>query len=347
MRHFWQWLCGYVCILLRGRQVNRFLNLCSRNGIRLWKISRDVDHVIRAHIGLKDFYYLKPYLRKTKTRMKILSKKGFPFWCYRHPKLKWTFVVLLFATCMFTYSFNYIWEIEIHGNSKISNYELMDFLESYEIEVGTKKDTVDCSFLEDQLRQNFNDLSWVSVYFNQTKLCIEIKESLYDEFQSDSNDTNMQYNLVAEKDATIYSIITRKGTSVIKEGQKVKAGDILVLGQCEIYDDNGLVKDILYFPADAQIYADVQSKIIIPLSEIEILSLKSTGKFTDEMLYFIANQKINRILEKIEENGVIILDKNVMIDKEGKNIVFIGEITTREQIGINIPVEEQIEYEFE
>ena len=65
------------------------------------------------------------------------------------------------------------------------------------------------------------------------------------------------------------------------------------------------------------------------------------------MLYFYANQKISHILKKIEENGVIILDKNVMIDKEEKNIVFIGEITTREQIGINIPVEEQIEYEFE
>ena len=36
-----------------------------------------------------------------------------------------------------------------------------------------------------------------------------------------------------------------------------------------------------------------------------------------------------------------------MIEKEEKNIVFIGEIRTREQIGINISVEEQKEYEFE
>lgn len=347
MRHFWQWLCGYVCILLRGRQINRFLNLCSRNGIRLWNISRDVEHVIRVHIGLKDFYYLKPYLRKTKTRMKIVSKKGFPFWCHRHPKLKWMFVAAFFALCLFVYSFHFVWQIEIYGNDKVSTYELMEFLEAQEIETGIKKDAIDCSFLEYQLRQNFNEVGWVSVYVNKTTLCIEIKESLYDEFEYTQEELGVQYNLVAEKDAVIHSIITRKGTSVVQTGQQVKAGDLLVLGQCEIYDDAGLVKDTLRFTADAQIFADVQSRIVIPLSEIELLSLKIAGNYSNETLFFLANQKINIILKKLEENGVIILDKNVMIDKEEKNIVFIGDIRTREQIGIKIPAEEQIEYEFE
>ncbi len=347
MRHLWQWFCGYVCISLYGRQINRFLNLCSRNGIRLWKITRDIEHVIRVHIGLKDFYYLKPYLRKTKTRMKIVSKKGFPFWCYRHPKLKWMLVMLFFAGCMFLYSFNFIWKIEIQGNYKVSTYELMEFLEGREIETGIKKDQIDCSALEYQLRQNFQDLGWVSVYINRTKLCIEIKESLYDAFESIPEEENVQYNLVAQKDAIIYSIITRKGVAVVKNGQTVKAGDLLVLGQCEIYDDAGAVKDVLHFAADAQIYADVQRRILIPVSEMELLSLKLAGNASEDMLFLAAYQKINKILEKMQENGVIILDKNVMIDKKEKYIVFVCDITTREQIGIKIPVEEQIEYEFE
>ena len=347
MRHLWQWFCGYVCISLYGRQINRFLNLCSRNGIRLWKITRDIEHVIRVHIGLKDFYYLKPYLRKTKTRMKIVSKKGFPFWCYRHPKLKWMLVAVVFAGCMFLYSFNYIWEIEIHGNEKVSTYELMEFLENQKIETGVKKDVVDCSALEYQLRQKFQDLGWVSVYMNHTKLCIEIKESLYDAFEFVPEEENIQYNLVAEKDAVIYSIITRKGDALVKNGQFVKKGDILVLGQSEIYDDSGAVREVLHFEADAQVYADVQSRILISLSEMELLSLKLAGNASDEMLLLAAHQKINKFLEKMQENGVIILDKNVMIDKKEKYIVFICDITTREQIGIKIPVEEQIEYEFE
>ena len=58
MRHLWQWICGYICVCIKGRQVNRFLNLCSRNGIHLWRINYDIEHVLRDNIRLKDFYEL-------------------------------------------------------------------------------------------------------------------------------------------------------------------------------------------------------------------------------------------------------------------------------------------------
>ena len=347
MRHFWQWLCGYVCILLRGKQINRFLNLCSKNGIRLWKISSDMEHAVHAHIGLKDFYYLRPYLHKTKTKLKILSKKGFPFWCYRHPYLKWMCVAILIILSIFMYSFNFIWQIEIHGNEKVSFYEVIDFLEYQNIKTGIKKESIDCSSLEYQLRQNFDEFGWVSVSIHKTKLSIHVKESLYENYEVAPIASGVQYDLIADKEGWIDTIITREGIALVKKGQFVKKGQCLVKGQCEIFDDTGAIKDVLYLCADALIYADVKRIIQIPFSELELLSLKIAGNATDEMLYFFANQKISHILKKIEENGVIILDKNVMIDKEEKNIVFIGEITTREQIGINIPVEEQIEYEFE
>ncbi len=347
MRHFLQWLCGYVCILLHGKQINRFLNLCTKNNIRLWKISRDMEHAVRLHIGLKDFYYLKPYLRKTKTKMKILSKKGFPFWCYRHPRLKWFCVVMVFLLCMMIYQFQFIWQIEIHGNEKISTHDILCFLEENDIETGIKRDTIDCSSLEYQLRETFKTCGWVSIYVNKTKLCIEIKESLYDIYESEEGSDSIQYNLVADSDAIIRSIVTRKGIPLVKKGQKVRAGDILVLGQCEIYDDAGVIKDVLQFRAEALIYGERKHFIQIPVSEIEILTLQYTESYTNERLLFLANQKLQPFIKKLEENGVIILDKNVMIDKEGKNIVLIGEITTIEQFGINIPAEEQLDYEFE
>ena len=66
MRHFWQWFTGYICILLRGTQLNRFINLCSKNGIQLWRI-KYLDRNMQVHIKLKDFYYLKPYINISKS----------------------------------------------------------------------------------------------------------------------------------------------------------------------------------------------------------------------------------------------------------------------------------------
>ena len=347
MRHLWQWFCGYVQICLNGRQINRFLNLCSRNGISLWKITYDLERRVRVHIGLKDFYYLKPYLRKTKTNLRIINKKGFPFWCHRHPRLKWLLVIFFCCICLLFYSYTFVWKIELHGNEKISSNELLRYLEEHEITVGMKRNAIDCTEIEYLLRQNYNQLGWVSVYMDHASLCIEMKESLYDEFHDFPIKVDRAYHLIANKDAKIDSIITRSGTAVVEATMSVKKGDILVLGQCEIYDDIGEIKEIMQVYAQALIYGDVTYNFLEPLTEIEVLSLKIAGKYNNQALEFIANQKINRFIEKIEENGVIILNKNVMIDKKEKNIVFIGEVKAREQIGINIPAEEVWEYEFE
>ena len=347
MRHFFQWFCGYICICLSGRQVNRFLNLCSRNGIHLWRITYDIGNIIRANIRLRDFYELKPYLRKTKTKIRILYKRGFPFWCYRHPRIKWFLCFCICALTIGIYSLNYVWNIEVSGNSKVSTQEIIACLQENDINIGLKKKAVDCSGIEFLLRKQFHELGWVSVYINHTQLCIEVKESLYDTVEHQGIVEGQQYNVVANKDASIYSIITRAGKATVKKGQVVKMGDILVLGQNEIYDDSGVVKEILYLKADAEIWADVVYEIEIPFSEIEVVSLKIADVYKDEMLFGIGVHKLQWYLDQLEANGVIILNTQKTLYKQDKNICFRAKIYARERFGINIPVEEVIENEFE
>lgn len=347
MRTFWQWLCGYVRISLCGRQVSRFLNLCSKNGIHLWRVSYDLEQNLRACLRLRDFYDIKPYLRKTKTRFKIVSKKGFPFWCYKHPRMKWFFVILFLGICLGLYSFNFIWNIEIKGNYKISEIEIMDCLTQNDITVGKKREDVDCTYIELQLRERFEDLGWVSVYFDHTNLCVELKESLYGELAEQDESTESSYHIISNKEAVISSIITRAGKALVKKGDEVQVGQVLVLGQCEIFDDNGEIKDVLSFPADALIYGDVVYEFSIPLSEIEIMSLKIAGVYDNQNLLRLGYQKMIPIIDKLQENGVIILDKNVIIEKDEKNICFQVKLYVREQIGIKIPAEEVWENEFE
>lgn len=339
MEKLWRWFCGYIQVGLRGRQMNRFLNLCSRNGISLWNVSQDIEHYLKVHLRLRDFYILKPFLRKTKTTLRIIGRHGFPFWCYRHPKLKWFPVFVLGIVCMAIYSSTFIWDIRIEGNNQVSEQELLHFLAENEIEVGKKRNAVDCSELEYNIRKNFGQLGWVSVYMDRTNLYVEVRESLYDEHEDYVKETR-RYDLIANKDAYIYSMVTRAGTAVVEQGTHVKEGDVLVEGLCDIFDDAGVVKETLQLKAEAQILADVEYEYSIPLNEMEILSLKIAGLYNDKMLNYIGNIKFNRFLENLEENGVIILDKSVMIEKNEKNVALRIRIKAREEIGINIPVEE-------
>lgn len=339
MERWWRWFCGYIQVGLRGRQINRFLNLCSRNNISLWNVTQDIEHYIKVHLRLRDFYFLKPFLRKTKTKLRIIGRHGFPFWCYRHPRLKWFPVFLLALACLGIYSSTFIWDIRIEGNYQVSEQELLQFLAEQEIEIGKKRNSVDCSQIEYDIRKKFGQLGWVSVYMDRTNLYVEVRESLYDKHEDYVRETK-RYDLVANKDAYIYSMITRAGTAVVEQGAYVKAGEVLVEGLCDIYDDAGVVKETLQLKAEAQILADVEYEYLEPLNEMEIVSLKIAGLYTDEMLNYIGNIKINRFLENLEENGVIILDKSVMIEKNEKSIAFRMRIKAREELGINIPVEE-------
>lgn len=347
MRHFWRWLCGYICICIKGRQVNRFLNLCSRNGIHLWRIYYHMNQEIHANIHFRDLYDLKPYLRKTKTKIRIISRKGFPFWCYRHPRLKFVLCIVICILCIGIYSTNYVWDIRINGNQKITTQAIIDYLGDSNIIAGLKKGSIDCSSIEIMLREHFQQIGWVSVYLENTHLCIEIKESLYDVLEDSEIEPGKQYDLIANKDAIIYSIVTRHGQAVVIKNQFVRKGQLLILGKNEIYDDAGNVKEILHFQADALIYGDVIYEYKLPLTELEILSLKIANVFCEETLLQLGYHKIDFLIDKLESNGVEILDKKVTIQQNEHNICFWVKLYARERIGVNKPVEEVFKHEFE
>ena len=60
---------------------------------------------------------------------------------------------------------------------------------------------------------------------------------------------------------------------------------------------------------------------------------------TEDEIFAMAEENFLKFLADLEENGVLIIDKNVMIDKVGSNYVAQGTIQARESIGKEIQVE--------
>jgi similar to stage IV sporulation protein len=339
MKRLIRWFCGYIDVRLYGHQVNRFINLCSRNGIHLWDIKRDLEHYFRVLLRLRDFYALKPFLRKTRTRIRIIGRHGFPFWCHRHPHLKWVPVFALIVLCVYIYSRTLIWEIQIQGNDLITDYELLQVLEEQSVAIGCKSSSLDCSSLEYEIRKRFTEIGWVSVYYEHTRLCVDVRESLYGEQEDFPPDTN-RYDLIANKDAYVFSIVTRAGTPVITADTYVKKGDLLVKGFFYAYDDSGAIKTTKKVRAQAQILGDVVYDFCVPITEIEIMSIKISGADFEVSLRRLGQEKLRYYLELLENNGAVILDTKVIIEKNEKSVVYRGKIYAREEIGTNILVEE-------
>jgi len=249
------YLRGYLQVRIKSGCPERFFNICAAKNIQIWDI-RPVEKEYEGFILIRDFKKLLPVVRKTKTRLFIRNRFGFPFFLQKCRKRKGLVIGFLFFFFLLYYSSSHIWEISFTGNQIYSSDILTDYLSENGIWSGMKKNKVSCPEIERLLRNQYEDITWVSASMEGSRLFIRIQENtdivLYHE-----EDQMQPADLVATQDAVITSIITRSGTPLVKKGDEVKKGDILVSAEVIITDDYGSEMKKEYVRADADILGNV------------------------------------------------------------------------------------------
>lgn len=388
---------GYVYVHLTGYAPERFLNLCGNRDILIWNLKPCEDGYYFC-ISVKGFKKLKPILKKTKTRVQIERKTGAPFVVHRYRKRTVFYSGILFFGLLIYYLSGFVWNIEVNGNSYLSEEVILDFLKEENSSFGTKKTDISCEQLEEELRSRYSEVIWTSIKIYGTKMTVDIQENLLPEENYTQADDTI-YDIVAAKDGTIYQMITRNGTPCVAVGTEVKAGDTLVSGRLEIINDDGEVGQYLYHSADADIVAKVvyQYQDVIDADYIEKVPTGNQKKdyrlecfgvtvknpffkidfpfyntvtdtsqlhFTDNFylpVYFvkeiyeeyenvektytedeikqIAVKNLNQYLSDLEEKGIQIIEKNVMIERTNRKYTVSGTIEAYESIVTYHPTE--------
>ncbi len=140
------------------------------------------------------------------------------------------FILLMMVNSLF------LWNITVEGNYSYSDNQIVSFVQKQNIKEGIIKNKINCDDLEKEIRKKFDDISWVCAEIKGTNLIVHIKENYITEISTQEKEP---YNLVANNDATIISILVRKGKAMVKAGDKVKKGDILISGIVEVNDESG------------------------------------------------------------------------------------------------------------
>lgn len=247
--YFWK---GYIKIRIRGEQTERFLNLCRGRNICVRKLLRHPDGELTGIIAIRDFFLLGPLHRKTRVRIHIVEKHGMPFFFYRSKKRKAFFLGILLWIGLFIFLSGHIWNIHVEGNRRCSTQEILDFLEEQGVVHGISRKKVNCGRLAEALREEYPEMTWVSVKMEGTSLSLEIREGILSEKKEES--TQNAFSLAAEKNGKIVKMITRAGVPLLHVGEVCKKGDILVSGELELKNDSQEVYQYQYVKADADIY---------------------------------------------------------------------------------------------
>lgn len=254
-----RYIKGYIRIRVIGYSAERFLNACSHKGIFLWGL-KPVGPTYEMNITIKGFRQLKPIIRKTGTKVVIVRRFGLPFFLHKYRKRKlffggaFLFIVMIIAMSRF------IWNIDITGNQSRTDESILEFLGSKNVEDGMPKSDVDCARIVKDIRKEYDDIIWVSASIRGARLIIQVKENEDSlpvvnktEEEKEQEARENATDIVADQDCIITDIVPRNGIAMVKEGDQVKKGDILISGQVPVNDDSGETIAYQYHKSDADI----------------------------------------------------------------------------------------------
>lgn len=324
------WLKGYLRIRVKGEAVERFMNLCGYKNILLWDVQRKGD-VLELFISLNAFRSLRPIVRKTQVKVVILEKIGLPFFVANMNQRKIFLAGTVFVLLFWQISGNFIWNIQIAGNYRITTEQISDYLDANGIHVGMWKKRIQIESLEKALRITFPEIIWTSGKLEGTTFVLDIKEA-EGIMETTTSEDGIQYDIVAPFDGEIYSIVVRKGVPKVKQGDMVTKDTLLVEGMVPIMNDDGTIRENIYTKSDADIYImhTIDFQEVLPLFYIR---KEYTGR-TKQFPYVRIGDKELTLgsSQSYLISDTIIQESTWKLCKEAKIPISWGTYTSREYL---------------
>ena len=122
---------------------------------------------------------------------------------------------------------NYVWDIRVTGNERLSSAEIEKTLEECNFFVGASLKGFNADKTELDVLMANTDLAWVSVNMNGNVAYVEVREKLVTEPQLQEKKTA---NIVASHSGRIVEIVAYNGIPTVKAGDEVRAGELLISG---------------------------------------------------------------------------------------------------------------------
>ncbi|WP_305768073.1 sporulation protein YqfD [Candidatus Epulonipiscium viviparus] len=247
--YLWNYLKGYVIVEISGERIEKLLNGALNQGIYFWDAQSDGNKVV-LKTSMDGFKELKAIVFRAKCRISILEKCGLPFINFKYRKRSVFIIGGVAFVAFFWFLTSFVWLVEIEGNDILEETDIIQTLREGGYTTGVLKSKLNLREAEQYLINQHNEILWTGISFQGTKLNVQITEAVPKPIIHNETEPT---NIVATRDGIITYIATNSGTPLVKKGDTVKKGDILVTGVVTLESD--LVIDAYYVNADAAIVA--------------------------------------------------------------------------------------------
>lgn len=306
MIYLFRWIFGYVKFSFKNGFSEDFITDCFAQGFELRDVE-DCGEYITAVCNLKNYKKLHRIAYKHGGVVKIIKKKGLPF-VLLPLKNRYGFFVGLICFCAIISFLNaFIWNVEIVGNSRVSDTAILTYLENNNFKKGVMWGSVDRTDLCWKMMSDFEDFSWVHINKFGTTARIEVNETRKQD--ADADEDKLQGIEVFRRELNV----------TVNREQK----DIAVKGTKEYYRLNFFTAEIpLYFKKQTgeQSYESYKSLTIkdvelpVGYTKCEERFFKTTPRtLSDDELKEMAKKRLG-FLEQKEFDGFEIVNRTERYD---------------------------------
>lgn len=269
----WNYFRGYVIIKIEGLTLEKFINLAISKNIILWDIVRVDYTTLKAKVSVAGFKDLRDVMQKVGCRVYIVDKKGYPFFLNKFKYRKMLAIGSVLSIALIVFLTSFIWRIDIVGNERIGDNEIINVLSSINIKQGIRKSTARKQDISNILLLKIHDLSYANVEIRGTRMIVEVRERdlIQVEIKEDT-----PCNIIASKKAVIEKVIVKNGKAIVSKGDIVEEGQILITG---IIEDESLASP-LFVHSEGNIFAKTRYSEIIEEPIVKSIDEETGRTFT-------------------------------------------------------------------
>lgn len=225
LRRLVAFLLGYLRVEVSGPRIERFLNLALAEQISLWGIERLPDRM-RVTMTVADFRRLRPVARGSQSRIRLRGRHGLPFVLARLRRRPVLAAGAVACVAFVVWYSAHVWvvQIKVTGPQNLDPRAVEAVAAEAGVRVGAWKSRIDKEAVQQHIQKRMSEISWAVVRIQGTRVVIEVVEKAV---QKPANQASCVH-LVARKSGVIEQVIPFQGEPLVKKGDIVRAGDMLV-----------------------------------------------------------------------------------------------------------------------
>ena len=302
MRKLYDLARGTVRLKVSGAQPERILNFCAEKGIEFWDASPCEDFSVSFSAFSSDCAAIMSQSGKNGLEIELLSEKGGRKLA-RSVKRRAVFVVLaVVSVTLASVSSLFLWNIEIEGNDKLSDAQILRALSDCGVDYGVFWPSLSSDEVRSRVVAEMHEIAWLSLNVRSSRAHIVVHERVD---KPEIVNEKAPCDIVATKSGVIKRMSVLEGESAAVPGSAVAEGDILVRGLMS--SETG---DERHVHSMAQVIADTWYEISAqtPLTEDRktekvhtdtafslIIGKKRINFFSDSRNKYTSCDKINKL----------------------------------------------------